>query len=156
MDIVSKYEIGKEMGFVTPGMLSVTLEIKLSYPTEVQLKGHKKLSLKGLANLKRVEEFRAKKSKFVRAEEFAGKGKTLEVLDVEYDVNGKFGDTIQIKFKEPKTNTERIRSTWSIRAINAIYPLLEQGVLLMHVWTTGKAMDSMYYADDAKHRKVAK
>jgi hypothetical protein len=77
-------------------------------------------------------------------------------LDVEYDVNGKFGDTIQIKFKEPKTNTERNRSTWSIRAINAIYPLLEQGVLLMHVWTTGKAMDSMYYADDAKHRKSGK
>jgi hypothetical protein len=70
MNIVSKYEIGKEMGFVTPGMLSVTLEIKLSYPTEVQLTKVIRKSLKGLANLKRVEEFRAKKSKGIRAEEF--------------------------------------------------------------------------------------
>jgi len=32
-----------------------------------------------------------RKSKFVRAEEFAGKGKTIEILDVDTEGNGKFG-----------------------------------------------------------------
>ena len=90
----------------------------------------------------------ARKSKFVRAQEFTGKGKTLQILDVEDDVNGKFGDSIQIKLREPETNTERIWSTSSIRALNAIYPLIKRGVTLIHVWTTGKDMDTQYYAKE--------
>jgi hypothetical protein len=100
--------------------------------------------------LKKVQEFRKKKSKFVRVDEFAGKGKTIEILEIENDPNGRFGDTIQIKFREPKTNTERIWSTSSIRAINAIYPLVERGVTLIHVWTVGKGMDTQYYAKEVK------
>ncbi len=107
-----------------------------------------KLSPKAEANLRKVKEFMARKSKFVRAQEFAGKGKTLEILDLEDDVKGKFGDTLQIKLREPETNTERIWSTSSIRAINAIYPLIKRGVTLIHVWTTGIDMDTQYYAKE--------
>ena len=66
-------------------------------------KGHKKLSPEGLARLKKVKEIMAQKYKFIRASEFAGKGKTLEVLDVDTEANGKFGPTVQLKVKEPKS-----------------------------------------------------
>ena len=40
-------------------------------------KVHTKLSPKAEANFRKIKEFMARKSKFVRAEEFAGKGKTI-------------------------------------------------------------------------------
>ena len=91
----------------------------------------------------------AKKSKVVRAEEFAGKGKIMEVLDVDTEANGKFGESVHIKFREPETKNERIWNTSSIRALTAVSPLLEKGITLLHIWTTGTGMDTMYYAEDA-------
>lgn len=64
-------------------------------------KGHIKLSPKAEANLKKVKEFMAKKFKLVRAEEFAGKGKSIEILDVDTEVDGKFGPSVQIRLREP-------------------------------------------------------
>ena len=111
-------------------------------------KVHTKLSPKAEANLRKVKEFMARKAKFVRAEEFAGKGKTIEILDVDTEVDGKFGPSVQIKFREPKNENERIWNTGSIRALSAISPLFEKGIMLMHVWTTGKGMDTQYYAKE--------
>ena len=112
-----------------------------------------KLSPKAEANLRKVKEFMARKSKFVRAEEFAGKGKSIEILDVDTEVDGKFGPAVQIKFKEPKNEMERIWNTGSIRALSAISPLFEKGITLMHVWTTGKGMDTQYYAREVERRE---
>jgi hypothetical protein len=60
-------------------------------------KVHTKLSPKAEANFRKVKEFMARKSKFVRAEEFAGKGKTIEILDVDTEDDGKLGPSVQIK-----------------------------------------------------------
>ena len=45
--------------------------------------------------------------------------------------------SVQLKFREPKNENERIWNTASIRALSAISPLFEKGITLMHVWTTG-------------------
>ena len=115
-------------------------------------KVHTKLSPKAEANFRKIKEFMARKSKFVRAEEFAGKGKTIEILDVDTEVDGTFGPSVQIKFREPKNEKERIWNTGSIRALRAISPLYETGITLMHVWTTGKGMDTQYYAKEVGHQ----
>jgi hypothetical protein len=112
-------------------------------------KDYRKLSQVALANLKKIREFRKKKSKFVRADEFAGKGKTIEILEIEDDVKGKFGDTIQVKLREAETNAERIWSISGIRATNALLPLVERGIKRIHVWTTGTGTNTMYYAKEA-------
>ncbi|HET7344352.1 MAG TPA: hypothetical protein VFJ05_00590, partial [Nitrososphaeraceae archaeon] len=39
-------------------------------------------------------------------------------------------------------------NTGSIRALSAISPLFEKGITLIHVWTTGKGMDTQYYAKE--------
>jgi hypothetical protein len=101
------------------------------------------------ARLEKVKEFIAHKSKFIKAEEFAGKGKILEILDIDTEANGKFGESVQFKFREPKNNTERIWNTSSTRALRAVTPLLEKGISLIHVWTTGTGTDTMYYAKEA-------
>jgi hypothetical protein len=111
-------------------------------------KVHTKLSPKAEANFRKVKEFMAQKSKFVRAEEFAGKGKTIEILDVDTEGNGKFGPAVQIKLREPTNEKEGIWNTGSIRALSAISPLFEKGITLMHVWTTGQGMDTQYYAKE--------
>ena len=111
--------------------------------------GYRKLSQVALSNLKKIREFRKKKSKFVRADEFAGKGKTIEILEIEDDVKGKFGDTIQVKLREVETNAERIWSISGIRATNALLPLVERGIKRIHVWTTGTGTNTMYYAKEA-------
>ena len=49
--------------------------------------------------------------------------------------------SVQIEFREPKNEKERIWNTGSIRALSAISPLFERGITLMHVWTTGQGMD---------------
>jgi hypothetical protein len=119
-------------------------------------KGHIKLSPKAEANLRKVKEFMAQKFKFVRADEFAGKGKSIEILDVDTEVNGKFGPSVQIKLKEPRSENERIWNVSSIRALKAISPLFEKGITLMHVWTTGKGMDTQYYAKEVGGRQGSK
>ncbi len=119
-------------------------------------KGHKKLSPEGLARLKKVKEIMAQKYKFIRASEFAGKGKTLEVLDVDTEANGKFGPTVQLKVKEPKSSKERIWNITSIRALRAVTPLLEEDITLIHVWTTGTGTDTMYHVkevDEHQHQE---
>lgn len=115
-------------------------------------KGHTKLSPKAQANFRKVKEFMARKSKFVRAEEFAGKGKSIEMLEVDTEVDGKFGPSVQIKLREPNNEKERIWNTGSIRALRAISPLFEKGITMMHVWTTGKGMDTQYYAKEVGHQ----
>jgi hypothetical protein len=111
-------------------------------------KDRTKLSPKAEANLKKVKEFMAQKFKFVRAEEFAGKGKSMEILEVDTEVDGKFGPAVQIKLREPHDAKERIWNTSSIRALKAISPLIERGATLMRVWTTGKGMDTQYFAEE--------
>ena len=111
-----------------------------------------KLSPKAEANFRKVKEFMAQQLKFVRAEEFAGKGKSIEILDVNTEVDGKFGPSVQIKLREPKNERERIWNTGSVRALKAISPLFEKGITLMHVWTTGKGMDTQYYAKELGHQ----
>jgi hypothetical protein len=101
----------------------------------------------------------AKKFKFVKAEEFAGKGKSIEILDVDTEADGKFGPSVQIRLREPRSENERIWNVSSIRALKAISPLFEKGITLMHVWTTGKGMDTQYYAKEVggqQGRKVKK
>lgn len=117
---------------------------------------HIKLSPKAEANLKKVKEFMTKKFKFVRAEEFAGKGKSIEVLDVDTEVDGKFGPTVQIRLREPRSENERIWNVSSVRALKAISPLFEKGITLMHVWTTGKGMDTQYYAKEVGGQQGSK
>jgi hypothetical protein len=74
--------------------------------------GYSKLkSPEAIARLKKVKDIIAQKSKFIRASEFAGKGKTLEVLDIDTEVEGKFGPTVQLKVKEPNSTNDRI---WNI------------------------------------------
>ena len=85
----------------------------------------------------------------MRADEFAGKGKTIEILEIEDNVKGKFGDTIQVKLREVETNAERIWSISGIRATNALLPLVERGIKRIHVWTTGTGTNTMYYAKEA-------
>lgn len=111
-----------------------------------------KLSPKAEANLRKVKEFMARKLKFVRAEEFAGKGKSIEILDVDTEVDGKFGPSVQIKLREPKSERERIWNISSIRALKAISPLLEKGITFMHVWKTGEDKDTQYYAKEVGHQ----
>jgi hypothetical protein len=101
-------------------------------------------SPEALARLKKIKEILAQKSKFIRASEFAGNGKTIEVLDVDTEVDGKFGPTVQLKVKEPKSNNERIWPVTSVRALREVSPLLDKGTTLMHVWTTGTGVDTMY------------
>lgn len=98
----------------------------------------------------------ARKSKFVRAEEFAGKGTSIEILDVDPEVDGKFGPAVQIKCRDPKNEMERIWNTGSIRALRAVSPLFEKGITLMHVWTTGKGMDTQYFAEEVGRRQGGK
>jgi hypothetical protein len=115
--------------------------------------GHIKLSPKAEANLRKVKEFMARKLKFVRAEEFAGKGKFVEILDVDTEAEGKFGPSVQIRLREPKNGIERIWNVSSVRALKAISPLLENGISLMRVWTTGNGMDTQYFAEEVGHQR---
>lgn len=115
-----------------------------------------KLSPKAEANFRKVKEFMAQKLKFVRTEEFGGKGKSIEILDVDTEVDGKFGPSVQIKLREPNNEKERIWNTGSIRALRTISPLFEKGITLMHVWTTGKGMDTQYFAEEIGRRQGGK
>lgn len=113
--------------------------------------GKIKRSQEAMARLKKVKEFIAQKSKFISPGEFAGNGKTIEIVDYS-DADGKFGPVLQVKFRDPKNNRERIWNISSVRAAKAIEPLLEQGKALIHVWTTGTGTDTMYHAEDARRR----
>ena len=114
--------------------------------TQGHNKGYSKLKSPGaIARLKKVKDIIAQKSKFIRASEFAGKGKILEILDVDTEFEGKFGPTVQLKVKESNSNNERIWNITSVRALIGISPLLDKGVTLIHVWTTGSGMDTMYH-----------
>jgi hypothetical protein len=112
--------------------------------------GYSKLkSSEAVARLKKVKDFIAQKSKFINASEFAGNGKTLDILDYS-NADGKYGPVLQVKFRDPKNNRERIWNISSVRAARAIEPLLQQDIRLIHVWTTGNGTDTMYYAKDAR------
>ena len=115
--------------------------------------GYGKLkSQEAVARLKKVKDFIAQKSKFVSANEFAGNGKTLDILDYS-NADGKYGPVLQVKFRDPRNNRERIWNISGVRAAKAIEPLLQQDIRLMHVWTTGNGTDTMYYAKDARGRQ---
>jgi hypothetical protein len=114
--------------------------------------GGKLKSPEALARLKKVKDVMAQKSKFINAGEFAGKGRTLEILDVDPEVKGKFGPVVQLKVRDPKSNMEKIWNCSSVRALRAVIPLLEKGITLIHVWTTGTGMHTMYNAKDAGGR----
>jgi hypothetical protein len=105
-------------------------------------------SQQAVIRLKKVKNFIAQKSKFISPSEFAGNGKTIDILDYS-DADGKYGPVLQVKFRDPKNNRERIWNISSVRAARAIEPLLEQGKGLIHVWTTGTGTDTMYHAKDA-------
>ncbi|MPZ07059.1 MAG: hypothetical protein GEU26_11705 [Nitrososphaeraceae archaeon] len=115
-----------------------------------------KLSPKAAANLKKVKEFMAGKLKFVRPVEFAGKGKSIEILDIDTEANGKFGPCVQIKLKEPESGNERIWNTTSIRALRVVFSLFEGGITRMHVWTRGTGTDTQYYAKELEHQEPRK
>ena len=95
------------------------------------------LSAEAQARYKKVQDFKAEKSKFIRSEEFEGDGKIIEILDIDTKAEGKYGPTIQFAVREPKSNRNRIWDCSSIRAVKAIDPLLEIGESLIRVWTTG-------------------
>lgn len=105
-----------------------------------------KLSPKGRTNLQKCQDFMIENSKFITAEEFAGKGIAVEILDVEKDVKTKIGKCIQFKVYDFKTKRERIWNTNSKRAIKAIMPLLARNIAKMLIWKKGRGMDTQYYA----------
>jgi hypothetical protein len=106
-------------------------------------------SQEAMARLRKIKDFIAQKSKFISPSEFAGNGKTIEIIDYS-DADGKFGPVLQVKLRDPKNNRERIWPISSVRAARAIEPLLEQGKALIHVWTTGTGIDTMYHVEDAR------
>jgi hypothetical protein len=69
-------------------------------------------------------------------------------LDIDTEVEGKFGPTVQLKVKEPNSSNERIWNITSVRALIEISPLLDKGITLIHVWTTGTGMDTMYHVKE--------
>jgi hypothetical protein len=118
--------------------------------------GYGKLkSQEAVARLEKVKDFIAQKSKFISASEFTGNGQTIEVLDYS-NADGKYGPVLQVKFRDPKNNRERIWNISSVRAARAIEPFLEQGLGLIHVWTTGSGTNTMYHAKDASKVQKSK
>jgi hypothetical protein len=105
------------------------------------------LSAEAQARYKKVQDFKAEKSKFIRSEEFEGDGKIIEILDIDTKAEGKYGPTIQFAVRDPKSNRNRIWDCSSIRAAKAIDPLLEIGESLIRVWTTGVGTEKLYHAE---------
>ena len=85
------------------------------------------LTAEAHARYKKIQDFKAEKSKFIRSEEFEDAGKIIEILDIDTKADGKYGSSLQFAVREPKSNRERIWDCSSIRAVKAIEPLLEIG-----------------------------
>ena len=64
------------------------------------------LSAEAQARYKKIQDFKAEKSKFIRSEEFEGAGKIIEILDIGPKAEGKYGSSLQFAVREPKSNRE--------------------------------------------------
>lgn len=115
-----------------------------------------KLSPTAQANLDVVQEHMAKQGKYIKAVEFEGNGKVLEIIKAEADLKGKFGEAIQFLVREPETNKERLWTTSSSRAIAAVFALMKKGQNLMRIWSTGTGTDKQYYAEAVQMKKKKK
>lgn len=101
---------------------------------------------------KKIDEFIARKKKFVSAKEFEGKGKVFNFnLDkINYDFESKFGKCVQYILNEPNSTIERTWNASSIKANDTLKPLLDAGKTLLRIWTTGSGFAVEYHAEEVK------
>lgn len=97
----------------------------------------------------------ASKSRFVKAEEFAGKGLVIEILAVEKIKKGKFGETLQVKLLDVKDNKERLWGITGQRAGAAVMSMMAKGIKRMVIWTKGRGMNTQYFAKPVGTRDMA-
>jgi hypothetical protein len=92
------------------------------------------------------DKFHANKKDFIKAEEFAGEGKIIQILKYENtEAHGDFQPGIQFTCREPETGQERLWTTSSTRAIEAVEPYVERGVDMIRVYKTGTNKNNTYY-----------
>jgi hypothetical protein len=107
----------------------------------------------GIENANLMQQFLAEKSKnsqYIGANEFAGVGKKLLILEREFQPKGKFnnGPVMVYKCNDLDLNKERIWNAGSSSAVMAVQPWLAKGIKMLRVWAEGTDMKKKYYASD--------